>query len=192
MRILFLNIALLALAPVPALAQESGEKVNLLSPSGGLMLWTLIIFAVLLWILSRYAFKPMLAAVEAREKSLQDALDKAKHDREEAERVLAEQRSALEAARAEAQRLIVEGRVTAEKLRTDLLEQTHQQQQEMLDRARRDIETEKEKAILALRREAVDLALAGAGKVIERNLDTDANRKLVETFLGSLSVMEPS
>ena len=192
MRILFLNIALLALAPVPALAQESGEKVNLLSPSGGLMLWTLIIFAVLLWILSRYAFKPMLAAVEAREKSLQDALDKAKHDREEAERVLAEQRSALEAARAEAQRLIVEGRVTAEKLRTDLLEQTHQQQQEMLDRARRDIETEKEKAILALRREAVDLALAGAGKVIERNLDTDANRKLVETFLGSLSVIESS
>jgi len=69
-----------------------------------------------------------------------------------------------------------------------LLEQTKAQQQEMLDRARRDIETEKNNAIAALRREAVDLAIAGASKVIERNLDSDANRKLVETFLGSVSL----
>jgi F-type H+-transporting ATPase subunit b len=58
----------------------------------------------------------------------------------------------------------------------------------MLDRARRDIETEKTNAIAALRREAVDLAIAGASKVIERNLDSDANRKLVEGYLASVSV----
>jgi F-type H+-transporting ATPase subunit b len=192
MRPLLLAASLLSVAPSAAVAQEEGGKVNLLSPSGGLMLWTLIIFAVLLWILARFAFKPMLAAVEAREKSLQAALDKARTDREEAEQVLAEHRRQLEAARNEAQRLIVEGRATAEQLRSELLEQTHAQQQEMLERARRDIETEKEKAIHALRREAVDLALAGAGKVIERNLDSDANRRLVETYLASLNIREPS
>jgi F-type H+-transporting ATPase subunit b len=169
-----------------AVVQE--EKVNLLSPSGGLMFWTIVIFVLLLIVLSRYAFKPMLAAVEARERSLQEAIDAAKRDREEAERVLAEHRAQLEKARGEAQKLIADGRATAEKLRNDLLEQTKAQQQEMLDRARREIETEKTNAIAALRREAVDLAIAGAGKVIERNLDNEANRKLVETFLGSVSL----
>lgn len=168
-------------------AQEEGGA-NLLSPNGGLMFWTIVIFAILLVVLSKYAFKPMLAAVEARERSLQAALDAAKRDREEAERVLAEHRAQLEKARGEAQKLIADGRATAEKLRGDLLEQTKVQQQEMLDRARREIETEKVNAIAALRREAVDLAIAGAGKVIERNLDNDANRKLVETYLGSVSL----
>lgn len=175
----FLSIAATAV-------QEGGA--NLLSPNGGLMFWTIIIFVILLVILSKFAFKPMLAAVEAREKLLQNQLDEAKRDRDEAARVLAEHRAGLEKSRGEAQKLIADGRATAEKLRNDLLEQTKAQQQEMLDRARRDIETEKVNAIAALRREAVDLAIAGAGKVIERNLDNDANRKLVESFLGSAAV----
>ena len=169
-----------------AAVQEGGA--NLLSPNGGLMFWTIIIFVLLLLVLSKFAFKPMLAAVEAREKSLQDAIDAAKRDREESARILADHRAQLEKARGEAQKLIADGRTTAEKLRSDLLEETKAQQQEMLDRARREIETEKNNAIATLRREAVDLAIAGASKVIERNLDNDANRKLVESFLGSVSL----
>jgi F-type H+-transporting ATPase subunit b len=172
---------------IAAAAQEGGGA-NLLSPNGGLMFWTIIIFVLLLVILSKFAFKPMLAAVEAREKSLQAALDEAKRDREEAARVLADHRAQLESARSEAQKLIADGRMTAEKLRNDLLEQTKAQQQEMLESARRAIDTEKTNAIAALRREAVDLAIAGAGKVIERNLDNDANRKLVETYLGNVAL----
>ncbi len=180
----FAGAALLAIRALPAAAQEGGGgRVNLLTPNGGLMFWTILIFAVLLFVLSRYAFKPMLAAVEAREQSLQRALDEARQSREEAARVLEQHRQQLESARGEAQRLIAEGRATAEKMRTDLLEQTRAQQQEMLERARRDIETEKTNAIADLRREAVDLAIAGASKVIERNLDTQADRKLVESFL---------
>jgi F-type H+-transporting ATPase subunit b len=169
-------------------AVQKGESVNLLSPEGGLMVWTLIIFIVLMVVLSKFAFKPMLAAVEAREKALQDAIDAAKRDREESERVLAEHRAQLEKARGEAQKLIADGRATAEKLRNDLIEQTRAQQQEMMERARRDIENEKKNAIASLRREAVDLAIAGAGKVLERNLDSESNRKLVEGYLSSVSL----
>jgi F-type H+-transporting ATPase subunit b len=169
-----------------AIVQE--EKADLLTPNGGLMFWTIVIFALLLVVLSRYAFKPMLSAVEARERSLQAAIDDARRDREEAARILADHRAQLEQARAEAQKLIADGRATAERLRNDLLEQTKAQQQEMLDGARRAIETEKTNAIAALRREAVDLAIAGASKVIERNLDSDANRKLVENYLSSVSL----
>ena len=181
-------LALLLLSATPLAAQEEGGgKVNLLDPHSGLMIWTLIIFLVLLVILSRFAFKPLIAAVAAREQSLQDALEGATRDREEAALLLAEQRRQLEAARGEAQRFIADARATAEKMRADLLEQTRMQQQELLERARRDIEGEKDKAIAALRREAVDLAIAGAGKVIERNLDDAGNRQLVESFLASLS-----
>ena len=143
---------------------------------------------ILLVILSKYAFKPLTAAVEAREKALEVAIAGAKRDREEAQRLLAEQRAQLEGSRGEAQKLIADARAAGEKMRADLLEQTRQQQAELLDRARRDIDAERERAIADLRREAVDLALAGASKVIERNLDNDANRKLVENFLGSVSL----
>jgi F-type H+-transporting ATPase subunit b len=178
----------LALLATPLLAAEPAEgPVNLLEPKGGLMFWTLLVFIVLLFVLSRYAFKPLFAAVEAREKALEEAISGAARDREAAQRLLAEQTAALEAARAEAQKIVADSRATAEKMKAELVEQARQQQVEMLEGARRDIEGEKGKAIAELRREAVDLAIAGAGKVIEQNLDSAGNRKIVEQFLGSLA-----
>jgi F-type H+-transporting ATPase subunit b len=117
---------------------------------------------------------------------LQDAIDSAKRDRDEAQKLLDEQRRQIEGARGEAQKLIADGRAIAEKMRNDLLEQTRQEQQAILERARREIETEKERAVAQLRREAVNLAIAGASKVIEENLDNSKNRQLVESFLESL------
>jgi F-type H+-transporting ATPase subunit b len=173
-------------APLVAQEAERHESVNLLSPNTGLMFWTLLIFIVLFFILQRFAFKPLTAAVEARERALEEAIQGAQRDREEAARQLQEQIKALEAARAEAQRVIAEGRTTGEKLRADMLEQTKQQQHELLARARVEIDNERVRAIADLRREAVDLALAGASRVIERNLDDQTNRKLVESFLSTV------
>jgi F-type H+-transporting ATPase subunit b len=181
-----------ALVARPALAQEAEHGAaasgggGLLDPHAGLMVWTLLIFVVLLVILSRFAFKPLTAAVAARERALEEAIAGAKRDREEAARLLADQRAQLEGSRGEAQKLIADARAAGEKMRADLLEQTHQQQAELLERARRDINAERERAIADLRREAVDLALAGASKVIERNLDDAGNRALVEQFLASI------
>lgn len=186
MRSSILSALLVLATPATAFAAEEGGKVNLLSPNGGLMFWTLLIFIVLLVVLSRYAFKPLIAAVEAREASLEAMLTKAQQDRDAAATLLAEQQAQLDAARTEAQKFIADGRATAEKLKSSMLEETKAQQQELLDRARRDIENEKVRAIADLRREAVDLALAGAGKLIARNLDDAGNRKLVEDFLASI------
>ncbi|HNV77716.1 MAG TPA: F0F1 ATP synthase subunit B [Gemmatimonadaceae bacterium] len=182
-----LSTALILLAtPATAFAAEEGGKVNLLSPNGGLMFWTLLIFIVLLVVLSRYAFKPLVAAVEAREAALESAITKAQQDRDAAAKLLAEQQAQLDAARAEAQTFIADGRATSEKLKASMLEETRAQQQELLERAKRDIENEKLRAIGDLRREAVDLALAGASKLIAKNLDDAGNRKLVEDFLASI------
>ena len=140
-----------------------------------------------MFVLSKYAFGPITAAVaEAREG--------ARRTRSTAPSAIATPRPScspsirrkIDAARGDAQKLIAEGRAVAEKMRADLLEHTRKEQQDMLERARREIESEKDKAIAQLRREAVDLALAGASKVIEQNLESQKNRQLVESYLSSI------
>jgi F-type H+-transporting ATPase subunit b len=195
MRALVLSPMLLLANAAAAVAQEGGSQAG--GGSGGvmdlsvnLMFWTLLIFGVLFFILSKKAFGPIMAAVEKREKALEDAIDGAKRDRAAAAALLAEHQAQIEAARGDAQKLIAEGRAVAEKMRADLLEHTRKEQQDMLERARRDIEAEKDKAIAQLRKEAVDLALAGASKVIEQNLDSAKNRQLVESYLASIGSLK--
>ena len=180
-------LAALALTAAPVLASEpEGGKVNLLSPNGGLMFWTLLIFGALLLILRRYAFGPLLAAVEARELALEETIKAAKADRDAASALLAEQQAALAKSRAEALQMIADGRTAGEKLKADLLEQGRQQQTELLERARRELSSEKDRAIAELRKEAVELAIKGASRVIEKNLDDAGNRQLVESYLATV------
>jgi len=177
-----------------ASAQEAGTA----APSGGgimslqvnLMFWTLLVFVILYFILSKFAFGPITAAVEAREKALEEAIQGAKRDREAAAKLLAEHQAQIEAARGETQKLIAEGRAVAEKMRGDLLDQTRKEQQDMLERARLEIDSEKQKAVTQLRREAVNLAIVGASKVIEQNLESQKNRQLVESYLASIGPIE--
>ncbi|HTI65261.1 MAG TPA: F0F1 ATP synthase subunit B [Gemmatimonadaceae bacterium] len=193
MRTLSISTVLIAVHAGVAAAQEGAAP-----PSGGglmtlqlnLMFWTLGIFVILYILLRKFAFGPITAAVEAREKALEDAIEGAKRDRDAAAKLLAEHQARIEAARGEAQKLIADGRALAEKMRGDLLEQTRKEQQDMLSRARHEIEREKERAIAQLRREAVDLALAGASKVIEQNLESEKNRQLVERYLSSIGPLE--
>ena len=167
-------------------AAEAGGGGGLVSLQVNLMFWTLVIFGLLFLILWKWGFPAILGAVEAREKALADAIEGAKRDREEAARLLEEHKAQIEASRGEAQKLIADARAVAEKSRAELIEKTRADQQEMLSRAQREIAAERDKAIMQLRREAVDLAIAGASKVVEANLDSDKNRKLVESFLASI------
>ena len=181
------SVTLLLLTAAPAFASEAeGGPVNLLEPKAGLMFWTLVIFAGLLFVLSKFAFKPLFAAVEAREQALEAAIAGAQADRAAAAEALAQVKAQLEGARSEAQAIVAESRATAEKVRNDLLAQAKQQQEEMIEGARRVIDGERAAAVAALRREAVELAIAGASRVIEQNLDSEGNRRLVDTFLASL------
>jgi len=186
-----MNALLLSLSLPLSLAQEhapaEGGGGGLMSLQINIVFWTLIIFGAVYLILRKYAFPAILGAVEAREKALEQAIEGAKRDRDAAAKLLADHKAQIDGARHEAQKLIADGRAVAEKMRADLLEKTRTDQQELLERARRDIANERDKAIVELRREAVDLAIKGASKVVEENLDSDKNRKLVESFLSSLA-----
>jgi len=152
----------------------------------GLIFWTIVVFAILLALLWRFGWPALLKTVEERERRIQQQLEEAERARAEAARLLEEHKRTMAAARAEAQELIAQARTVAEKERAALLAQAREQYEQLLDRARKEIESEKEKAILELRREAVDLSIAAASKLIEANLDSDANRRLVMEYLASL------
>ena len=178
-------IAMQLLLALPVAAQDE-PKSNLLKPDAGLMFWTVVIFLLLFAILAWKAYPAILGAVEAREKALNDALLSAKKDREAAAAALAEQQKKLEQTREEAQKLIAEGRAAGDKVRVDVIGQAKAEHDAMLERARAEIQAERDRALLELRREAVELAVRGASKVLEKNLDDAANRKIVDDYLASI------
>ncbi|MEP7065629.1 MAG: F0F1 ATP synthase subunit B [Gemmatimonadota bacterium] len=187
MRKLLTALSASIVVALPLAAQEAeAPKGGLLTPSAGLMFWTLAIFLVVLFILSKFAYPKILAAVEERDRALEEALAAAKRDREEAAALLEQHRKSIESARDEAQKIITEARAAGEKVRTDVIEQAHREQQSMLERARAEIIAERDRAMAELRKQTVDLAVRAASKVIERNLDAESNRAVVESFLASI------
>jgi F-type H+-transporting ATPase subunit b len=152
----------------------------------GLLIWTLVVFGILMAILWKFGWPALLKSVEEREARIAKQVADAERANAEAARLLEQHKAALAEARAEAQEIIAVAKNVAQKEREQLLARAREEQEQLLERARRDIEAEKEKAILALRREAVELSIAAATKLVGSNLDTDANRRLVTDYLASL------
>jgi len=185
--LLILPLALAGTA-MPALAQEEHAASGPLTVEFGLMFWTVVVFLLLLLILKKFAYPALLGAVEARERALQEQLDAAERNRAESEALLAEHKKLLAEARMQAHTLLVEARTTAEKERALAMEKTLEEQQQLLERARRDIAAERDRAIAELRQEAVELSLAAASKLIGERLTSETDRKLVQEYLTSLDV----
>ena len=178
--------------PVLSLLLQAAEEM----PKGpftinpGVSFWTLVIFGVLMAALAWKGWPALLKAVEEREKRIAAQIEAAEKANQDAQRVLADYQPKLAAAKGEAQDLLAAGRAAGEKLREDIMARARAEHEELIDRARREIAAEREKAVAELRREAVDLSLAAAGKVIERNLDTEADRRMVQEYLNSLKVTQ--
>ena len=166
------------------LLQEHAEETpNVFSLSTSVSFWTVVIFLLLMAVLSKWAFPPILGYAAAREKRIQDSLDEAKRNREEAERLLATQRQELAQAKAQAQEVIAEGRVAAEKVRAELLERARVEQEAVVARAKEEILLERDRAVEQVRREAVELAIAAAGRLLEERLGSEQDKKLVFDYL---------
>jgi F-type H+-transporting ATPase subunit b len=171
---------------VAMLALQEEHTSGPLTVEGGLMLWTVFIFILLLLVLKRFAWPAILGAVEAREQALEQQLAEAERSRTEAAALLAEHKRLVADAKGQAHGIIVDARQLAEKERAAAMEKTKQEQQEFLARARREIDVERDRAIADLRREAVDLSLAAASKLIGERVGTDTDRKLVMDYLATL------
>jgi F-type H+-transporting ATPase subunit b len=166
--------------------QEEHAASGPLVVNGGLVIWTLVVFGLLLFILKKWAWPPMVAAVEAREKALEAMLAEAERNRAESARLLAEHERLIAEGRTTAHNLLVDAKAVAEKERAVALEKTRQEQEELLARALRDIASERDRAIEELRREAVDVSLAAASKLMGQRLDAENDRRLVQEYIAGL------
>jgi F-type H+-transporting ATPase subunit b len=152
----------------------------------GLTVWTTVVFLVLLGILYKFAWSKILGAVELREKSIQGNIDQAATQRAEAAKLLEEHRKQMAEARREAQEIVQKAREAGERVRSEIETKAREEGDRMLERARGEIQREKDRAVESLRRESVDLAISAASKLLGKNLDGDADRKLVEDYLKAL------
>lgn len=154
--------------------------------NGGLILWTLVIFGILMVLLAKTAWPAILKQIEEREARIRSQLEAADKANADAQKILADYQQQVANARNEAQDIVAAARLAGEKLREELNTKGRHEQEELLERARREIAMERDRALAELRREAVDLSLAAASKVIEKNVDSDADRRLVQDYLASI------
>ncbi len=155
----------------------------LVQPDPGLFLWTILTFLVLLVLLAKFAWKPLLALLDRREEMIRQSLDDAEKAKQELQRLQQESKEILSKARVEAQSILAKSRSEAEKLKGELRQEAKVQADSILRDAEKQIQVETEKAIAVLKNEVVDLSLLVASKLIKKNLSKEDNQSLIEESL---------
>lgn len=159
---------------------------TLLSLNPGLIIWTFVTFFIVLSVLKKFAWKPLLTALEKREEGIKSDLSRAEHAREDSERLLEEHRKNLQNAETEARRIIEEARTAAEQIKGDIVESARTAARNLSAQARAEIQREKETAMAQMREEIAFLAIQAAGKILDETLDAERHRKLVAAFIDTL------
>jgi F-type H+-transporting ATPase subunit b len=166
-------------------AADSGGNF-LVSPSVGLMIWTLVAFFVTYLLLRKLAFPRIQEALQRRQKAIDDSIDAAERTRREAEELLGEYRERLREARKQADDIMDRARKAGEQHERETVDDARKRREELLEAARRDIEIETQRAIQELRKEVADLTVLATEKVTRKALDDADQRRLVDEALSEL------
>ncbi|MGH9380360.1 MAG: F0F1 ATP synthase subunit B [Thermoanaerobaculia bacterium] len=191
MRHLLSTLAAALVLPLAATAAEEAHGAGEAAPSlfagdVGVALWTLLIFAAVVFILGKYAWKPLLSSLQAREDFIRDSLQRAREEREQAERRLHDYEEKLAAARAEATALVDEGRRDAETVKAKIEAAAREEGDKLMARARREIELARDKAVKDLHTTSARLATDLAAKVLEREIRPEDHERLLAESLREL------
>ncbi len=173
---------------IPGLASASGgsESPGLFTGDLGNIIWTLITFIAVVIVLGKFAWKPILSALQKREKFIRDSLEEAKRENEKAKQMLAEYDEKLHKAREDATAIVDEGRRDAEEVRKKILADSKRDADAVAARARKDIELARDAAVKQLHDQTVQLATMVAGKVVHRELSPGDHEELVDQALDEL------
>ena len=155
----------------------------LVQPDPGLFIWTIATFLVLLFLLSRFAWRPLLQALENRRQAIQKSLDDADQAKKELKQVQEESNRIVAKARADADAIIASSRADATKLQEELREKARAEANGIIKNAEREIQQQTDRSLSQIREEAVDLSLMIASKLIQRNLSKEDNDALIDDAL---------
>lgn len=166
----------------------SGEGGGtLLDVNPGLIFWTVITFVILMLLLKKIAWKPILTALNLREKEIRDSLEKAEKAKEEAQKILSENQASLSKAEEEAKKIIEQSRVFAANLKEQLIKESKEQAKKIVDDASEEIQRRKDAAFDELKGQIAEIALGAAEKIIRENLDAEKNKKIVDKYLNDVN-----
>ena len=163
-----------------------GSDSFLVSPDIGLMIWTLVVFAISMYVLGKLAFPRIAAALDKRQRAIEDAIDTADRTKREADELLQEYRARLSEARSQADQIVARARKSAEHHEAESLADAKRKRDEMMEQTQREIEAETKRAVQQIRAEVADLTVLATEKVTRRSLSGDDQRKLVEDALSEL------
>ena len=149
----------------------------------GLFIWTIATFLVLLTLLAKFAWGPLLQALAAREETIRKSLADAEKARLELERLNQESEAIIKQARVEAESIVGASRADAERLRGELRDKARSEAEGIIKNAERQIQLETARALQQIRHEAVDLSVMIASRIIQRNLSKEDNEKLIDEAL---------
>lgn len=157
--------------------------MDLLSPDSGTILWTILTFILLLLILKKYAWKPILKTLEDRENKIKVALYQAEQDQKEAAKFLEEQKALLEKAKKDSIQIINDSKKSAETSRKELIEHARNEADRLLERAKQEIDLSKDAAIEDVKKYATDIAILAAQKVVGETLSKNQHLNLVDKYV---------
>ena len=155
----------------------------LVQPDPGLFIWTILTFLVLVALLAKFAWRPLLQALESRQESIRKSLDDAQKAKQELERLHVESAEIIRQSRVEADAIVTRSRGDAERLREEMKQKARAEADAIVKNAERQIQLETGRAVQQIRREAVDLSVMIASKLIQRNLTKEDNERLIEEAL---------
>ena len=155
----------------------------LVQPDPGLFIWTILSFLVLVALLAKFAWRPLLQALESRQESIRKSLDDAQKAKQELERLHVESAEIIRQSRVEADAIVTRSRGDAERLREEMKQKARAEADAIVKNAERQIQLETSRAVQQIRREAVDLSVMIASKLIQRNLTKEDNERLIEEAL---------
>jgi len=159
---------------------------GLLEPASGLIVWKVLAFAILLYILYKYAWGPITESLKQREEQIDNSIRRAEKALAEAKEIQKQNEKDRREAEQKAQQILRDARESAEALREEEVEKTRKKIRQMQEQAQAEIEREKQGALEELRDEVADLAIDAAGKILREDIDSQRQRKLVDDFIGDL------
>jgi F-type H+-transporting ATPase subunit b len=177
------------IVPLAAEAAEHGEESGgsfLVSPGLGLMIWTLVLFLITMWVLSKVAFPKIQEALDKRAATIAESIDAAERQRKESDELLSEYRARLAEAREQADDIMLRARKSAETAEAEAAAAGKEKREELVEAAKRDIEAETRRSLDQIRQEVADLTVLATERVTRKTLNDEDQKRLVEEALSEV------